>query len=236
MQKLDPIKVSWIIRVKDNGMKNADVASSIKISTRWVQKLYSQYHSSGDIPTLRKPGRPRRIITDQMKETVESAFEKFRCCAVFLEKIIDTDGIHIPHNTIHEILRSKGLSKAQPKKRKRLKWVRYERAYSNSMWHADWKLLDDGRCLICYWNDASWFIIHHGVFENTTGDNVIAILREAIAKHERPASILTNHDSQFYANQSEYKRKGVSEFEQELVRLKIKHILAEIVILRQTAS
>ncbi len=135
MQKLDPVKISWIIREKENGAKNADVAHSIKISTRWVQKLYSQYRNSENIPVLGKPGRPKRIITEEMREAAESAFEKFKCSAVFLEKILDADGIHIPHNTIHQILRSKGLAEVQPKKRKRRKWIRFERTYSNSMWH-----------------------------------------------------------------------------------------------------
>jgi len=148
-----------------------------------------------------------------MKIVVESAFKKFRCCAVFLEKIIDVDGIHIPHNTIHQILKSKGLAEEQPKKRNRRKWVRYERTYSNSMWHTDWKLLDDARWLICYQDDASRFIIHHGIFENATSKNAIIILRQAIVKHGRPASILTDHGSQFYANKSEYKRRGATQFD-----------------------
>ena len=229
MQKLDPNKVSWIIKQKENGMKNSDIAQSMKISTRWVQKLYSRYNNSGVIPTLRKPGRPKRIITDQMKRTVQSAFEKFKCSAIFLERIIDADGgIHIPHNTIHQILRSKGLAEEQPKKRKRKKWIRFERTYSNSMWHTDWKQLDDGRWFLCYQDDVSRFITHHGVFVEATTDNAILVLKEAIVKHGRPASILTDHGSQFYANQTEYKKKGVSKFEQELVRLGIKHIMARI--------
>jgi len=228
MQKLDPVKISWIVRAKENGMKNADVALSMKISTRWVQKLYSRYRSSGDIPTLGKPGRPKRVITDQMMQTVQSAFEKFKCCAVFLEKITDADGIHIPHNTIHHILKEKGLASEQPKKSRKRKWVRYERTYSNSMWHTDWKLLDDGRWLICYQDDASRFIVHYGIFANATSENTITVLREAIAKHGRPASILTDHGSQFYANQPECKKRGASEFEMELVKLEIRHILARV--------
>jgi putative transposase len=228
MQKLDPVKVSWIIRQKELGMKNKVVAKSMKISVRWVQKLYSRYRSSGNIPILGKPGRPRRIVTEEMTKTVQAAFEKFKCCAVFLEKIIDADGTHIPHNTIHQILRNKGLAEAQPKKRRRRKWVRFERTYSNSMWHTDWKKLDDGRWFLCYQDDASRFIIHHGVFAEETTDNAIIVLREAIAKHGRPASILTDHGSQFYANKSEYKKSGASRFEQELVRLGIKHIMARV--------
>ena len=193
MQKLDPVKISWIIRQKENGAKNADVAHSMNISTRWVQKLYSQYRNSENIPVLGKPGRLKRIITEEMREAAESAFEKFKCSAVFLEKILDADGIHIPHNTIHQILRSKGLAEVQPKKRKRRKWIRFERTYSNSMWHTDWKQLDDGRWFLCYQDDASRFIVHYGVFAEATTDNALAVLKEAIAKHGKPASILTDH-------------------------------------------
>ena len=54
----------------------------------------------------------------------------------------------------------------------------------------------------------------------------ITWLHEAIAKHRKPATILTDRGSQFYANKSEYKRDGASEFEKELVALGIRHILA----------
>ena len=48
-------------------------------------------------------------------------------------------------------------SPAAPHKRKqgRRKWVRYERKHSNSMWHTDYKQLDDGRWLVSYEDDAS---------------------------------------------------------------------------------
>ncbi len=110
MQKLDPIQISWIIKSKEDGAKNAtDVASSMKMSVRWVQKLYSRrYRRTGAVPILGKPRRPKGIITEQMVQTVQSTFEKFRCSAVFLEKIIDTAGTHIPHNTIHKIMRDEG--------------------------------------------------------------------------------------------------------------------------------
>ena len=77
----------------------------MKVSIRWVQKLYSRYRRTGTVPILGKPGRPKRIITEEMKEIVVETFEKFKCSAVFLERIIDVGGIHIPHNTIHRIMR-----------------------------------------------------------------------------------------------------------------------------------
>jgi putative transposase len=228
MAKLDPVKIAWIIRQKENGMPNQQIANSMKVSIRWIQKMHSRYSSTGIIPVLKHPGRPKRRITEQEASIVVSAFEKYRCCAVFLEKTVDACGIHIPHNIIHHILRSKGLASEQPKKSRKRKWVRYERTYSNSMWHTDWKQLDDGRWLICYEDDASRFIAGYGIFDNATSENAVNVLKEAVQKHGRPASILTDHGSQFYANESEYKTRGATEFEKTLVQFGIKHILARV--------
>lgn len=201
----------------------------MKVSVRWIQKLYLRYLSTGIVPVLKQPGRPKRQITEQETSVVVSAFAKYRCCAIFLEKTIRINtGIHIPHNTIHKIFREKKLASEQPKKQRKRKWVRYERTYSNSMWHTDWKQLDDGRWLICYEDDASRFITGYGTFDNVTSENAVRVLRKAIKDHGRPASVLTDHGSQFYANESEYKTRGATEFEKTLVQLGIKHILARV--------
>lgn len=55
-----------------------------------------------------------------MKKIVQSAFEKFRCSAVFLEKITNTDGIHIPHNAIQQIL-EQGIGRRTTKEKKETK-------------------------------------------------------------------------------------------------------------------
>ncbi len=39
-------------------------------------------------------------------------------------------------------------------------------------------------------------------------ENALAVLDEAIKNHGKPASIITDHGSQFYANAQEAKRKG----------------------------
>ena len=44
----------------------------------------------------------------------------------------------------------------------------------------------------------------------------------------RPAAILTDRGSQFYANKSEYKRNGATEFEKESRILEIRHILVRV--------
>ena len=60
--------------------------------------------------------------------------------------IMDSTGINIPYNKIHQILRDENLASEHPKKSKRRKWICFERVtYSNSMRYTDYKLLDDGR-------------------------------------------------------------------------------------------
>ena len=60
MAKLDPVKIAWIIRQKENGVHNQEIACTMEVSTRWIQKIYSRYNSTGIIPILKQPGRPKR--------------------------------------------------------------------------------------------------------------------------------------------------------------------------------
>ena len=100
--------------------------------------------------------------------------------------------------------------------------------YSNSMWHTDYKHLDDGRWFLCYEDDASRFVTGYGMFEHATTENALTVLEEAIKNHGKPASPMTGRGSQFYANASESKKKGASVFEKRLVELGIKQILASV--------
>ncbi len=96
------------------------------------------------------------------------------------------------------------------------------------MWHTDYKQLHDGRWFLCYEDDASRFVTGYGVFDAATTKNALRVLDEAIKNHGKPASILTDRGTQFYATESESKKKGASEFEKRLVELEINHILARV--------
>ena len=137
-------------------------------------------------------------------------------------------GTHIPHNTIHRTMKENDRADTHPRKSGRRKWIRYERTHSNSMWHTDYKQLDDGRWFIAYQDDASRLITGWGVFDHATTENAIAVLEKAIKEHGKPASVLTDHGSQFYANESESKKKGTSQYELKLAELDIRHILARV--------
>ncbi len=116
-------------------------------------------------------------------------------------------------------------SGAPPGDQKR-KWVRYEREYSNSMWHAAFRRLPDGGWLVSYMDDASRFITGFGVYGEATGDGALEVLGKAVENHGKPASILTAHGSPFYAGKAERGRRGGAKFETEMVRMGIRHRLA----------
>ncbi len=230
MKKLDQSKVERIIREKRKGGNNKVIAEEAGVSVRWVQKLWKRYKNKEEIKFPAPMGRPRNCTPGRREHsTVLSAVSTKIHGAVNLERVIKPlSGIHIPHNIIHRVLRESDVAREQPKKSRRRKWVRYERTYSNSMWHTDYKLLDDGRWFLCYEDDASRFVTGYGVFEHATADNAMAVLDRAIAAYGKPASIMTDRGSQFYATESEAKKKGVSEFEKKLVNLGIKQILAGV--------
>ena len=96
------------------------------------------------------------------------------------------------------------------------------------MWHMDCNLLDDGRWFLCYEDDASRFVTGYGAFEHATTENALAVLKWTVKNHGKPASIVTDHGSRFYANAPEAKRKGASDFEKKLVGLGIHQILARV--------
>ncbi|MDA7997236.1 MAG: DDE-type integrase/transposase/recombinase [Nitrosopumilus sp.] len=226
MAKLDPVKIRYAMRRMEAGDDPEKVGGEVGVTGRRVRQLHAEYRRTGRDPVLGKPGRPGRAATDAERRQVARYFERYRCSATRLERIMDVDGAtHIPHNAIHGVLAGMGAAERDSRAKRQASYVRYERTWSNSMWHTDYKLLKDGRWPIPYMDDASRFITGYGVFGRATGANAIAVLHDAIRRNGRPASILSDRGAQFYANEVESRRRGASEFEKELVRLGIRHLL-----------
>ncbi len=233
IHKLDEEQVRWIMRQKANGqMSNAEIAEPMGVSDRWVRKLWSRYRfmRPEDIKWPPQMGRPDEGLPGRREHSaVLSCCNQGRRMAVRLEVIVERSiGIHISHHIIHDVLKDEELAENQPAKTKQRKWVRYERRYSNSLWHTDYKQLRDGKWFVSFQDDASRLIVGFGVFDESTSDHAIKVLEEAIKRYGKPAQVLTDHGSQFYANEKENARRGTAAFETRLVELGIKHVLARI--------
>ena len=233
VNKLDEDQIKWIVRQNRNGTyTNREIANIYDISMRWVQKICARYKDK-DPATIKYPdpmGRPQDSMPGRREQSaVLSNHTKNRRSAVRLEKIIRIrEGIHIPHSTIHRILKDEELAENHPAKAKQRKYIRFERRFSNSLWHTDYKQLYDRRWFIAYMDDASRFIVGFGIFDEATTENALKVLESAIKMHGKPAQILTDHGSQFYANEKEATKRGESDFEKKLVEFDIKQVLARI--------
>jgi putative transposase len=146
MAKLDDRKIRWIIQQKMRGRGADELALIQRISCRRIEQLWQAYKRDGSIPILKKPGRPRKTpIALRDITLIPKAYDRLKVNTLSLESVLKHNhGLKLPHNRIHMILKENGRALPQPSKQRRRKWVRYERAHSMSLWHADWKQLNNG--------------------------------------------------------------------------------------------
>jgi putative transposase len=227
MTKLNKRKVRWIVKHFGEGMSVYQISKIQGITPRHARRTIKRYSDSklyivGE-EYKRPPGRSFQNIDEKERLLVLNRFENDPNCATVMEKIIEVeDGMHIPHNRIHRILAEAGKVEFVDKKIRRKKWVRYERRHSNSLWHTDFCDIN-GRYVIAYIDDASRLITGYGIFDAATTDNALLVLKSAIKLFGIPRQIMTDHGTQFCANEEHEYR-----FREELKQMGIEHIMAKV--------
>lgn len=138
-------------------------------------------------------------------------------------KYVCSMGILISYSLVYKIMKEhKTVTPSAAKSRKR-KWIRYERRYSNAMWHTDWHEMKDHRFqgyqLIIYLDDASRCVVGAAVCKEATSENATAVLRQAIAEFGTPATILSDNGSCFVGVRRKTPAKSwtLTTFEAELL-------------------
>lgn len=201
MRKLNKKKIAWILRWKGRGLTNRELADSQRISPRWVKHLCSEYRKHGRI-VVKKSGRPRKPVPIEHIKLILDEHPRNSGAVILESRIEGKHKIHIPHNTIHMVLKHAGYAKDEPKKQKRRKWVRYEREHSLSLVHTDWheSKVVPGKWVIAYLDDASRMILAMDEYDHATTENSVKTLRKAMKTAEPYGGIrqlLTDNGSQF---------------------------------------
>jgi putative transposase len=197
MRKLNQQKIRWIIKQIDKGEQSTyRIAKTQNITPQWARELHHHFHTFYQYPYPKKPGRKPTPITQEEKQIVLNIREQHPLNALTLEKILKEQGVHIGHNRIHRILKEEGLAKNEPHKQRRRTWIRYERRYSNSLWHADW-FEEHQEQIILYEDDASRLITGYGVFSNANMESTNQVLNQAINNYGVPKQMMTDHGTQF---------------------------------------
>ena len=167
--RLDAKQIDYIIRECEKVRKTAQIAAEVKIGQRRVQQIWAVYRKTGSAPVLKDPGRPEIHPTQKQIDVVLAAHDKMPAGVTRTTKYLRCRGTQIREKMVYRIMKENGMVTASAAKSRRRKWIRFERKYSNAMWHTDWHAMKNPRFqgyqLITYLDDASRCVVGTSVFK-----------------------------------------------------------------------
>ena len=183
---------------------------------RWNGKLNKDNWDLCD-----KSKRPKTIyykITPKVEEKVISIKKKTGWGAEKIE-----DFVNLGHTTINKILNKHNLTNPNPNRKKRIKYIRWQRKHPNSLWQmdvSDQKI--EGKYCFAVVDDCSRYCL--GLFAiNRVSTNIIIQMLDTLFKiHGKPREILTDNGSVFGLKSKH------SKFDRALNRRGIRHIRTAI--------
>lgn len=224
-----------ITAVVVEGRSQAAVAREYGVSKGWVSKLVARYHVEGDLAFEPRSRRPRTRPDATPTATVELVLEVRRqLTAQGLDAGADTIGWHLEHHhritlsraTIYRIVRRAGLVVAEPNKKPKSSYIRFQAEQPNETWQADFthhRLADGTDTEILTWlDDHSRYALSVTAHRVVTGPIVVDTFRRAIAEHGTPFSTLTDNGLVFTTRFAHGGRTSRNGLENELVKLRVR--------------
>ena len=198
--KLNKSKLIETLRQLNNDKTPYHVRKISGISVRRVYQIKNIYELTGEIPEIRKAGRPTKMIEQWEINIVKKAYEKYRVSADTLERIIRRDyDKNLAHNRIHKILIDLGFAKPRGiKDVRKKKWIRYERKHSLTAVHIDWHYFK-GKWAFGVEDDASRKLLALIESKEETTDKSIEGMDKAL-EHGPIKQCISDHGSQFTSN------------------------------------
>lgn len=189
---------------------------SIRTLRRWTQKLNQNEWNLKD-----KSKRPKTIYAKVTLE-YENKIVEIRNKTGWGERKIK-NFVGLGHTTINKILNKHNLTKPNPNRRKRIKYIRWQRKHPNSLWQmdtSDQKI--EGKYCFAVIDDCSRYCL--GLFAlNSVSTNIIIHLLDTLFKiHGKPREILTDNGNVFGLKSKH------SKFDRALKHRGIKHIRTAI--------
>lgn len=184
---------------------------------RWNKKLNTTEWNLKDNST-----KPKKIIKKITSE-IESEVILLRNKTGWGERKIISYLPEISHSSVYRILRKNNLTKPNENRRKRIKYIRWQREHPNSLWQMDVsdQKIKDKYCLGII-DDCSRYCLGVPDLNFVTTKIVTNILDKLIEVHGKPREILTDNGSVFGL------RSKHSQFDRWCNRNKIKHIRTAI--------
>ena len=224
-----------ITAVVVEGRSQASVARDYGVSKGWVSKLIARYRAEGDSAFEPRSRRPHTRPDATPAATVALILElRRRLAAEGLDAGADTIRWHLEHHhrltisraTIYRIIRRAGLVTAEPKKKPRASYIRFQAEQPNETWQADFThhRLTNGRDveILTWLDDHSRYALSVTAHQPVTGPAVVTTFRAAIADHGIPLSTLTDNGLVFTTRFAHGGRTSRNALENELVKLRVR--------------
>lgn len=220
-----------ITAVVAEGRSQGEVARQYGVSQGWVSKLVARYRAEGEAafePRSRRPKTSPNAISPHAADLI-----------VRLRKDLAGQGLdagphtiawHLEHHhqvrvsaaTVSRYLTARGLVTAEPSKRPKSSYIRFQAAMPNQCWQSDfthYPLADGTGTEILSWlDDHARYALSVTAWNRVTGPIVLATFRTATAAHGIPASTLTDN-GMVYTTRYSGGRGGRNAFETELRHL-----------------
>jgi transposase InsO family protein len=200
-----------ITAVVIEGRTQAEVADGYGVSRGWVSKLVTRYRAEGEaafVPRSRRPGKSPTALPEATVRLIIELREKLT--AAGLDAGPDTIAWHLTRHhtlvvsvsTISRYLTRAGRVTAQPKKRPKSSYIRFQAELPNQTWQSDFthyrltrpEGIPGADVEILTWlDDCSRFALAITAHPRVTGPIVLASFRTTIAAHGIPASTLTDN-------------------------------------------
>lgn len=212
------------------GRSKASVARDYGVARSWVQELVRRFEVEGEAglePRSRRPCSSPRRTSDE----VEDAIVRWRKTLTDqgLDAGAETIAVHLRRelgaspgvSTIWKVLSRRGFITAQPRKRPKSSYTRFEADQPNECWQTDFThvKLKNGRDVevLNFLDDHSRYLIACRAHYVTTSPLVVEVFRQAVNEHGLPASVLSDNGAVFTARF----KGGRNAFQTELASLHV---------------
>ncbi len=188
------------------GRSQAEVARDYGVSKGWVSKLVARYRAEGEAafePRSKRPlTSPNRLSSEVVALIVDLRGQlTARGMDAGPETIVwhleEDHGIEVSAATVWRYLKAHGLVQAQPQKRPKSSYVRFEAGMPNEMWQSDfthWTLVDGSDTeILSFLDDRSRYALSVTAHNPVTGRVVRDMFRTAVSVYGPPASTLTDN-------------------------------------------
>ena len=205
--------IRYAVRQLEKGKGTKAVTEEINVTQRHVQRLWAEFNRIGSIHVQQPAGLPADLPPSYEEiNMVLDAHGRKPEGVLRTARRLRKGGHDISYSRVYQIMKPNGLVVDSPAKSRRRKRVRYERLYSNAMWHTDWHVMKDQRMkdlnLITYLDDASRCVTGAALFKEATSENAVAVLRQAVGRFGVPATILSDNGSCFVGRGGRKRQTG----------------------------